>query len=160
MTVPEPAPDPDRGTDGPPGRLATAASYALVLVLAVQNAVLSAFLLPLRVGGVLVPVSLLLAGGGTALIGVVGARVVRARWGAAVPGLLWVVLALIAGSRRAEGDLVVAGGEGSGLATLGLVFLAVGAIGSAAGYALSAPRPVPAAAGRRESASPRAAARR
>lgn len=134
MTAPEPVPDGERL----PGRLVTGASYAVVLVLAVQNAVLSSFLLPLRVGGTLVPVSLLLAGGVTAVLGVIGARVVRARWGAAVPGLLWVTLALLAGSRRAEGDLVIAGGEDSGLATLGLVFLAVGAIGSAAGYALSA----------------------
>ena len=137
MTAPEPAPPVERV----PGRLWTGAAYAVVLVLAVQNAVLSSFLLPLRVGGTLVPVSLLLAGGVTAVLGVVGARVVRARWGAAVPGLLWVVLALMAGSRRSEGDLVIAGGEDSGLATLGLVFLAVGAVGSAAGYALSGTRP-------------------
>lgn len=154
MTAPEPGPAPD--ADRVPGRLATGASYAVVLVLAVQNALLSTFLLPLRVGGVLVPVSLLLAGVGTALLGVVGARVVRARWGAAVPGLLWLVLALVAGSRRTEGDLLIAGGEGTGLATLGLVFLAVGAIGSGAGYALSAPR----ARGGQESASPGATARR
>lgn len=160
MTATEPAPPVERV----PGRVVTVASYALVVVLSVENAVLSAFLLPLRVGGTLVPVSLLLAGAGTAVLGVVGARVVRARWGAVVPGLLWVVLALLAGSRRSEGDLVLAGGEDSGLASLGLVFLAVGAVGAAAGYAMSAPRaPVTSAtpnALRRPSTSPEDPARR
>lgn len=160
MTVPEPAPPAERA----PGRFLTGASYAVVLVLAVQNALLSSFLLPLRVAGTLVPVSLVLAGAGTAALGVAGARVVRARWGAVVPGLLWVTLALLAGSKRSEGDLVIAGGEGSGLATLGLVFLAVGAVGSAAGYALSATRPVVTSSTsmqpRRSSTSPEGPARR
>lgn len=120
-----------------PGRAGTAAAYVLVLVLAVHNAVWGAFLLPLRVGGVLVPFSLLMAGVCTAVLGVAGARVLRSRAGSVAPGVLWVVLALIAGSKRSEGDLVIAGGEGTGLATLGLLYLVAGAIGAATGYGLS-----------------------
>ncbi len=109
----------------------------LVLVLVVQNAVWGAFLLPLRVSGVLVPVSLLLAGVGTAALGVIGARVLGSRLGSVAPGVLWVALALLAGSKRTEGDLIIAGGEGTGLATLGLLYLVAGAIGATTGYGLS-----------------------
>jgi hypothetical protein len=116
-----------------------AASYALVLFLAVANAIWSVFLLPLRVSGTLVPVSLLLAGLGTAALGVAGARVLGSRAGAVAPGVVWVGLAVLAASKRPEGDLLIAGGEGSGLATLGLVFLLVGTVGAGAGYGLSRP---------------------
>jgi hypothetical protein len=136
VTTEEPAPVPRTG------RAWTLPAYALVLVLTLLLAAWSAFLVPLRVAGTLVPVSLLLAGVGTALLGRTGGRVLRDRRGAVPPGLLFLVLALTLGSRRAEGDLVIAGGEGSGLATVGLLYLLAGAIGATTGYLL-APAPVP-----------------
>ena len=136
MTPEEPAPD--QGT----GRAWTLPAYALVLVWTVLLAVWSAFLVPLRVGGTLVPVSLLLASVGSALLGRAGGRVLRDRRGAIPPGALFLVLALTLGSRRAEGDLVIAGGDGTGLATVGLLYLLAGAVGATAGYLL-APAPAP-----------------
>ena len=138
------------------GRAATAAAYALVLVLAVENAVLGAFLVPLRVGGTLVPVALLLGGVGTALVGRAGGRVLGDRRGAVVPGALAVVLALLMGSRRTEGDLVLAGGDGTGLATVSLLFLCAVAVGAAVGWVRSPVRPAAPTARRATSASPEA----
>lgn len=139
------------------GRAATAAAYALVLVLAVENAVVGGFLVPLRVSGTLVPVALLLGGVVTALIGRAGGRVLRDRRGAIPPGAVALVLALLLGSRRTEGDLVLAGGDGTGLATVSLLYLCAVAVGAAAGYALSPVRPAsprPLAAPRSSSTSP------
>lgn len=113
-------------------------AYVLVVVLTVLEAVWAAFLVPLRVGGVLVPVSLVLAGPVTALLGRWGGRLLG-RPGAAGVGAAWLLVALLAGSRRSEGDLVVPGGGGT-LGTLGLLFLVVGAIGAAAGLGLTPPR--------------------
>jgi hypothetical protein len=137
----------------------TAAAYALVVVLAVENAVLGGFLVPLRLGGTLVPVALLLGGVGTALVGRAGGRTLGDRRGALLPGGVALVLALLLGSRRTEGDLVLAGGDGTGLATMSLLYLCAVAVGAAAGYALSPVRtasPRPAAVPTAGSTSPEA----
>ena len=81
---------------------------ALVLALTVLLALWGAFLVPFRVGGTLVPVSLVIAVVGNVLVGRAGARVAGST-GAVVPGLLWVALTLVLSSRRAEGDVVVLG---------------------------------------------------
>ncbi|MEX2289976.1 MAG: hypothetical protein WD794_06575 [Mycobacteriales bacterium] len=115
------------------GPAATAASYALVLVLTLLFALWGAFLVPLRVGGVPLPVSWLLAAVGNGAVGWAGGRLLG-RPGAALPGLLWLAVALTLGSQRAEGDLIVPG-------TLpGVVFLLVGAVASAVAYGLAGPR--------------------
>lgn len=126
--VPEPRPTPR------PGRLATGGAYGLVLVLALLLAVWGAFLVPLRVGAMLVPASWVIALVGNGLLGWAGGRLLG-RAGAAGPGLLWLAVALTLGTKRAEGDLVVPG-------TLpGLVFLAVGVVASGAAYSLAPRRP-------------------
>ncbi len=107
-----------------PGRLARGASYALVLVLTAQLAVWGAFLVPLRVADVPVPVGLLLALA-TAPLCVAGGRLLGGRLGAAVPMVLWTVIALALSTRRREGDLVVTGGA------LGLAYLALGLLAAA-----------------------------
>lgn len=147
---------------GAPGRAGTAAAYVLVLVLAVEVAVVSAFLVPLRVGGTLVPVALPLAGVGTALVARAGGRLVGDRRGAVAPGAVAVVLGLLLGSRRAEGDLVLAGGDGTGLATVSLLYLLAVALGAGAGYARSPARRLPprSPAPRSASTSPEAGNRR
>ena len=124
---------------GPPAPLAGAgrtAAYALVLALSVLLALWGAFLVPFRVSGTLVPVSWLLALAGNAVLGTVGGRL-HGRAGAVGPVLLWLVVALTLGSRRAEGDLVVPG------STTGLVFLLAGAVGGAMGYAWHVTRSLP-----------------
>ena len=120
----------------PPGRALTAASYALVLVLTVLVALWGAFLVPLRVGSVPLPLSWVVAVVGNGALGWAGGRLLG-RPGAAGPGLLWLAIALTLGSRRAEGDLVVPG------SVPGLVYLLLGAVASAAAYSLVSRRPSP-----------------
>ncbi|MCW2665833.1 MAG: hypothetical protein JWN57_795 [Frankiales bacterium] len=113
----------------------TAAAYALVLVLSLLCAVWGAFLVPLRVFGVLLPVSLVLAAVGNYLLGRAGARL-HGRLGAALPGVLWFLVAAQLQSRRPEGDLVVVGN------LVGLLFLLVGTVAAAVPVGL-APRTSP-----------------
>lgn len=116
----------------PLGPVATGAAYALVLVLAVLLALWGAFLVPLRYGTLLLPVSWVVAVVGNLALGWAGARLLGRR-GALGPGLVWIALALTLGTRRGEGDLVIPG------TTAGLVFLLVGAVASAVAYG-AAPR--------------------
>ena len=116
----------------PLGPRGTAAAYALVLVLAFLLAIWGAFLVPLRWGTVLLPVAVLIAVVGNLVLGRAGGRLLG-RPGALGPGLVWLAIALVAGSKRGEGDLIVPG-------TLpGLAFLLLGAIAAAVAYG-AAPR--------------------
>ncbi len=120
----------------PLGPLATAGAFALVVVLTVLLALWGAFLVPLRIGGTLVPVSWFIALVGNALLGRAGGRLLG--WfGTAVPLLVWLAIAFTLASRRTEGDLVVSGGP------VGLGFLLAGALGGAASYVLFLSRPAP-----------------
>ena len=116
----------------PLGPRAAAAAYGLVLFLALLLAVWGAFLVPLRWGTVVLPVSWVVAAAGNLVLGRVGARLLG-RPGAIGPGVVWLVVALTLGSKRSEGDLIVPG------TTPGLVYLLVGAVAGAVAYAL-APR--------------------
>ncbi|MCW2598797.1 MAG: hypothetical protein JWM02_626 [Frankiales bacterium] len=107
-------------------RVATAASYALVLVLAIELAVWGAFLVGLRVFGYGLPVAALVAGVGNVSLGIAGARVLRSRLGAVLPGLIWFVIALTLGTKKTEGDVIVQGGF------RGVAFLVVGSVAAAA----------------------------
>ena len=111
-------------------------AYALVMLLTVLLALWGAFLVPFRVGGTLVPVSLVIAVVGNVLVGRAGARVAGST-GAVVPGLLWVAITLVLSSRRAEGDVVVPG------SATGLGFLLAGALASAVAYGAAVLRPAP-----------------
>jgi len=121
-----------------PERLARGASFALVLLLTVQLAVWGAFLVPLRVGGVPVPLGLPLALATVPLCRAGGAVLGR-RAGAVVPMVLWVAVALVLSAQRREGDLIVTG------SALGLAFLTLGLLGAA--FAVGSWRPVPPPAG-------------
>lgn len=104
--------------------LSRAGRLALVLLLTVLLAVWGAFLVPLRIGGVPAPLGLLLALA-TVPLGLAGGRALDSRIGVALPGALWLLVGVVLGSRRSEGDLVVTGGP------LGLLFLLVGTLGAA-----------------------------
>ena len=104
-----------------------------MLALTVLLAVWGAFLVPLRVGGTLVPLSWLLALGGNVGLGAAGGRL-YGKAGAVVPVVLWLLVAFTLGTRRAEGDLVVPG------STAGLVFLLAGAVGGALAYGVQVTR--------------------
>ena len=71
----------------PPDAVSRAARFALVLLLTVLLAVWGAFLVPLRVGDVPVPVGLLLALA-TVPLGLAGGRALDSRLGVVVPGAL------------------------------------------------------------------------
>jgi hypothetical protein len=111
-------------------RAATAAAYGLVLVLSLLLAVWSCFLVPLRVGELVLPVAHVAVVAGNLALGLTGGRLVG-RGGAAGPGAVWLAVAMTLGSRRAEGDLVVPG-TGAGTA-----YLALGALAAAVAYGLS-----------------------
>lgn len=116
----------------PPDALTRAARFALVLLLTVLLAVWGAFLVPLRVLGVPVPLGLVLALA-TVPLGVAGGRALDARLGAVAPGVLWLLVAITLAGRRPEGDLVVTGG------VLGLLFLLLGTLGAAVSAGLWRP---------------------
>ncbi len=107
----------------PSETVSRAGRFALVLLLTVLLAVWGAFLVPLRIGGVPVPVGLLLALS-TVPLGLAGGRALDSRLGVALPGVLWLLVGVTLGSRRSEGDIVVTGG------TLGLLFLLLGTLGA------------------------------
>jgi hypothetical protein len=70
-------------------------------------AVFGAFLTPFRIGGVLVPISLLLAVGGNLLL-IWFTYVATQHKGLALgPSLVWVVLTFVASGRTKEGDYVL-----------------------------------------------------
>lgn len=103
-----------------------AAAYALVLVLTVELAVWEAFLVSARPLGIAFPVAAAVAVPGNVALGVAGARVVGHRAGAVVPGALWLAIALVLGTRRHEGDLIVTN------TFRGLAFLLGGTLAAAA----------------------------
>ena len=117
----------------PAGRVGLAAAYVLVLVLTLELAIWGSFLVPLRVGGTLVPVSWGIALLGNTVLGLYGGRLLG-RAGAGVPALLWLAVAFTLGSRRAEGDLIVPG------TPAGLIFLLMGAVGGSVAYVLHVSR--------------------
>ncbi len=109
----------------------TALSYALVLVLSVLCTVWGAFLVPLRLGGVITPLSLVFALA-NAPLAYAGCRVLASRFGGLVPALVSLLLALRFGSSTSHGDLVIPG------SAVGYAFLGIGFLASIAG--LAAPR--------------------
>ena len=116
-------------------------AYALVLLLTVLLALWGAFLVPFRVGGTLVPVSLVIALVGNAVVGRAAARLAGSQ-GALATGVLWLGVAFVLSSRRAEGDVVVPG------SAVGTGFLLAGALGSAVAYGAAVLRTTPSGARR------------
>jgi hypothetical protein len=125
----------------PPDPLALrVAAGVLVAVAGAALAVVEAFLVPLRIGSVPVPVCVLMA-----VVGNAGLARLAGRWtgsvvGAAVPPLLWLLVVIVLSVPRAEGDLIVPG------TLTGLVFLFAGAVAGAYGVGSSIarrPRAVP-----------------
>ena|GEM_PF-6155203 len=69
---------------------------------------LAAFLVPLHIGGVRFPVSLLIVVLGNALAVSFAHRVAEFRWGVLAPAAAWLAVTLPLGSARTEGDVVLA----------------------------------------------------
>ena len=99
----------------------------LVVLAAMELTLIECYLVPLRVGSVPLPVSVLLAVVGNVLAARLTARVGGVAALAAVPAVLWLVTVLVLAVPRAEGDLVVPG------TLTGLVFLFAGSVAGAFG---------------------------
>jgi hypothetical protein len=126
-----------RGSDG----LARAGNAVAVVVAAAWLALVEVFWLPLRVAGVLVPVSVVAAVFGNLVLVALALRLTGSRLLAVLPALVWVVVAVGAMIRRPEGDLILTGGGALGIVNLAFLVLGVTAAAFAVGRALGGPRP-------------------
>ncbi|SFL26498.1 DUF6113 family protein [Geodermatophilus ruber] len=113
----------------------------LVVVAATELALVEVFWLPLRIGGVLVPVSVVAAVAGNLLLVRLAHRVTGSRIAAVLPAVVWLVVAVAASIRRPEGDLLVTGTGVAGYVNLAFLLLGVLAAAFAVGRVLAAPRP-------------------
>ncbi|TFV89979.1 hypothetical protein [Blastococcus sp. CT_GayMR16] len=111
----------------------------LVLVVAVWMALVEVFWLPLRLGGVLFPVSVVAAVVANLLLPRLALRLSGSRLVAALTGIAWLVVVVAAMIRRPEGDLVIAGGGATGVVNLAFLLLGVLAAAFAVGRALGGP---------------------
>ena len=112
----------------------------LVVVLAVWLALVEVFWLPLRVLGVPLPVSVVAAVVGNLLLVALAARLTGSRLAAALPALVWLVVAVGASLRRPEGDLLLVGSGVLGYLSLAFLLAGVVAAAFAVGKVLAAPR--------------------
>jgi hypothetical protein len=128
-------------------RVAALTGWAvLAVVVSGWLAVVEVFWLPLRIGVVPVPVSVLAAVVGNVLLVRLAHRLSGSRAVAVLPAAVWLVVALAATVRRPEGDLVLVGSGATG--AVGLAFLGAGVVAAAfaAGRLLGTPpvrRPPP-----------------
>jgi hypothetical protein len=110
------------------------------VVVAAWLAVVEVLWLPLRIFGVLLPLSVPAAVGGNLLLVAAAYRLSRSRVVAVLPAVVWVVIALAASRQRAEGDLLITGGGVTGAVNLAFLLLGVVAAAFAAGRVLAGPR--------------------
>jgi hypothetical protein len=116
-----------------------AAAALVVAQIAAWLAVVEVFWLPLSVAGVLVPVSTAAAVAGNLLLVPLAFRLTGSRLAAAVPALVWLVVAVAASVRRPEGDLVITGGGAAGFVNLTFLLFGVVAAAFAVGRVMAAP---------------------
>jgi hypothetical protein len=114
---------------------------ALVLVLAVWMALVEVFWLPLRIGGVLIPLSVVAAVVANLLLPPFALRLSGSRLVAGLTGVAWLVIVVAGMIRRPEGDLLIIGGGTTGVINLGFLLCGVLAAAFAVGRALGGPRP-------------------
>jgi hypothetical protein len=113
-----------------------------VVVLALWLALVEVFWLPLRVGPVLVPVSIAAAVAGNLLLPRLALRWSRSRLAAALTGIAWLVVVVAGMIRRPEGDLLITGGGATGVVNLAFLLVGVLAAAYAVGRAVGGPRQV------------------
>ena len=126
---------------------------ALSVAAAAWLALVEVFWLPLRVDGVLVPVSVVAAVLGNVVL-VEGTHLLSgSRIIAVLPAITWLVVAFGASFRRPEGDLVIVGGS-QDLGVVSLVFLLCGVVAAAVavGRVLARPAREPVSAAARDPA--------
>jgi hypothetical protein len=114
----------------------------LTAVVSLWLALTEVFWLPLRVGPVLVPVSILVAVAANLLLPAAALRRSGSRVVAALPAVVWLVVVIAAMMRRPEGDLVIIGRGAAGTVNLAFLLLGVVAAAVAVGRILGGGRPV------------------
>ena len=119
--------------------VARVAGGLLVVVLALWLALVEVFWLPLRVLGVPLPVSVVAAVAGNLLLVSLAARLTGSRVAAALPALVWLVVAVAGSIRRPEGDLLITGGGVAGFVNLAFLLCGVVAAAFAVGKVMAAP---------------------
>jgi hypothetical protein len=110
------------------------------VVVAAWLALVEVFWLPWRLAGIPVPVSIVAAVVGNLLLVDAARRLSGSRLVAALPAVVWLVVAVAGAMRRPEGDLLLPGGD-TVTATLSLTFLLFGVVAAAfaVGRALGSP---------------------
>jgi hypothetical protein len=108
-----------------------------VVLVAGWLALVEVFWLPLRVGGVVFPLSVLAAVAGNLLLVDAAHRLTGSRAVALLPAAAWLVVAVGAMIRRPEGDLVLTGGGVTGAVNLVFLLLGVTAAAVAVGRVLA-----------------------
>jgi hypothetical protein len=127
-----------------PVRAAELLAWAVAAVAAAAwLALVEVFWLPLRVAGVLLPLSILAAVVGNLMLTGVYLRASRSRVVAALPALTWLVVVVAAMGRRPEGDLVITGGGAAGIVNLAFLLTGVLAAAFAVGRMLGGGPPAP-----------------
>jgi hypothetical protein len=116
------------------------AAGVLISAFAVGLAVVEAFLVPLRVGTVPLPICVLLAVAGNVVLTKLAVRQTSSIVCGVLQPVLWLVVIVVLSVPRAEGDLIVPG------SATGLVFLFAGAVAGAYGVASEITRRAGAAA--------------
>jgi hypothetical protein len=109
-------------------------------VLSAWLALVEVFWLPLRIGLVPVPLSVLAAVVGNLLLITGAHRLSGSRTVAVVPAVVWLAVAVGASIRRPEGDLVLIGGGVAGGVNLAFLLLGVLAAAVAVGRVLTPAR--------------------
>ena len=126
-------------------RSETIAWGVLAVLVSGWLALVEVFWLPLRIGGLLVPLSVLAAVVGNLMLIGAAHRLSGSRVVGVLPGVVWLVVAVAAMIRRPEGDLVMTGGGAAGTINLAYLLLGVTAAAFGVGRVLSGPRRRPAA---------------
>ncbi|WP_192772075.1 hypothetical protein [Plantactinospora soyae] len=118
----------------------------LAVAAAALTAVLELMLATLRVGGVLIGVSALLAVLANVALSWFAPRAVGRRWALALPAVVWFMLMVVAAGGTSEGDVLIAGNN-----WVGLVMIFAGSMAFAVmGFRMiMAPRDTVPGAGRR-----------
>lgn len=102
-------------------------------------ALVEVFWLPLRIGGALVPLSVVAAVVGNLMLAGAAHRLSGSRAVAVLPALVWLGIAISAMTRRPEGDLVITGGGAAGAVNLAFLLLGVTAAAFGVGRVVAAP---------------------
>jgi hypothetical protein len=128
-----PPPDLTEPAPKPPSRAAdlslTVIGSVLAVLMAILTAVLELQLSALRLGGVFIGVSVIVAVVANYGIAWFAHRATARKWAVVPPALIWLGIMMIAAGRTSEGDVLLAGNNWVGLVTIAAGSLTFGVVG-------------------------------